>query len=53
MLADIHDRLPYENTIYFGDTARVPYGPRDLAEVRYFAFEEPTLSELFLEAVAR
>ncbi|CAN5134087.1 glutamate racemase [soil metagenome] len=39
VLADIHDRLPYENTIYFGDTARVPYGPRDLAEVRYFAFE--------------
>lgn len=39
VLADIRDRLPYENTIYFGDTARVPYGPRDLAEVRYFAFE--------------
>ncbi len=39
VLADIRDRLPYEHTIYFGDTARVPYGPRDLAEVRYFAFE--------------
>jgi glutamate racemase len=39
VLAEIQDRLPYENTIYFGDTARVPYGVRDLAEVRWFAFE--------------
>lgn len=39
MLSEIRDRLPYENTIYFGDTARVPYGPRDLTEVRWFAFE--------------
>lgn len=39
MLAEIRDRLPYEHTMYFGDTARVPYGVRDLAEVREFAFE--------------
>ena len=39
MLAEIRDRLPFEHTIYFGDTARVPYGVRDLAEVRRFAFE--------------
>src|ERR671920_803500 len=39
VLAEIRDRLPYEHTIYFGDTARVPYGVRDLAEVRWFAFE--------------
>ena len=39
MLAEIRDRLPYEHTIYFGDTARVPYGVRDLAEVRWFTFE--------------
>ncbi|BBL79084.1 glutamate racemase [Rubrobacter xylanophilus] len=39
VLAEIHDRLPYEHTIYFGDTARVPYGVRDLAEVRWFAYE--------------
>ncbi len=39
MLAEIRDRLPYEHTIYFGDTARVPYGVRNLAEVREFAFE--------------
>ena len=39
MLAEIRDRLPYEHTVYFGDTARVPYGVRDLAEVRWFTFE--------------
>ncbi|MDQ3833688.1 MAG: glutamate racemase [Actinomycetota bacterium] len=39
VLSEIRDRLPYEHTIYFGDTARVPYGVRDLDEVRGFAFE--------------
>lgn len=39
VLSEIRDRLPYEHTIYFGDTARVPYGVRDLTEVRWFAFE--------------
>jgi glutamate racemase len=39
VLAEIRDRLPYENTVYFGDTARVPYGVRDPAEVREFSFE--------------
>lgn len=39
VLAEIRDRLPYEHTIYFGDTARVPYGVRNLSEVRTFAFE--------------
>lgn len=39
VLSEIRDRLPYEHTVYFGDTARVPYGPRDISEVREFAFE--------------
>lgn len=39
VLSEIRDRLPYENIIYFGDTARVPYGVRALTEVRWFAFE--------------
>ena len=39
VLSEIRDRLPYEHAVYFGDTARVPYGVRDLAEVRWFAFE--------------
>ena len=35
----ILDQLPNESTLYVGDTARGPYGPRPLAEVREFALE--------------
>ncbi len=35
----ILDQLPNESTVYIGDTARGPYGPRSLAEVREFALE--------------
>ena len=31
------DLLPTENLVYFGDTARYPYGPRSLDEVSGFA----------------
>jgi len=31
------DLLPAEDLVYVGDTARYPYGPRDLDEVRGFA----------------
>lgn len=33
------DLLPHEDLVYFGDTARCPYGPRDTREVRRFALE--------------
>jgi len=33
------DLLPSEDLIYVGDTARYPYGPRDLGEVNRFASE--------------
>ncbi|MFN8126429.1 MAG: glutamate racemase [Candidatus Nanopelagicales bacterium] len=33
------DQLPHEPLIYVGDTARGPYGPRPLAQVREFALE--------------
>ena len=33
------DLLPHEDVIYFGDTARCPYGPRPKEEVRGFALE--------------
>ncbi len=32
-------QLPQENIIYFGDTSRMPYGPRPHDEVRRFALE--------------
>jgi glutamate racemase len=33
------DLLPHEDLIYFGDTARCPYGPRPAEEVKKFALE--------------
>lgn len=33
------DQLPHEPVLYYGDTARQPYGPRPIAEVRRFALE--------------
>ncbi len=35
----IYDRLPGESTIYFGDTARVPYGPKSPETVRRYSRE--------------
>ncbi|MCL2653844.1 MAG: glutamate racemase, partial [Propionibacteriaceae bacterium] len=32
----IVDLLPNESIVYLGDTARAPYGPRPIAEVRNF-----------------
>lgn len=33
------EHLPEEDIIYYGDTARFPYGPKDLGDVRGFVFE--------------
>lgn len=35
----IRDQLPQESMLYVGDTARTPYGPRPIAEVRRFTLE--------------
>lgn len=35
----VMDLLPSEDVVYFGDTARYPYGPKPLDEVREFAFQ--------------
>jgi glutamate racemase len=32
--------LPHENIIYFGDTARVPYGPKSPQVVREYALQD-------------
>jgi glutamate racemase len=39
VLAELHRRLPAESTIYLGDNARTPYGPRPADEVRRFTLE--------------
>ncbi len=33
------DQLPHESLVYLGDTARQPYGPKPIAEVREYALE--------------
>jgi glutamate racemase len=39
VLSELHRRLPDETTIYLGDNARAPYGPRPADEVRAFTRE--------------
>lgn len=43
------DQLPHEPVLYVGDTARCPYGPRPIAQVRAFALE--MLDELVEQGV--
>ena len=35
----IFEQLPHESTVYFGDTARVPYGPKSPETVRRYILE--------------
>jgi glutamate racemase len=39
VLSELRSRLPGESTVYLGDNARTPYGPRPADEVRRFAVE--------------
>ena len=39
VLKALHARLPAEDLIYFGDTARVPYGPKSKAAVTRYSLE--------------
>ena len=39
VLREIHKRLTNEDTIYFGDTARVPYGPRSKETIIKYTFQ--------------
>lgn len=39
LVRELNRQLPGENIVYFGDTARMPYGPRPLEEVREFVVE--------------
>ncbi|WP_281965619.1 glutamate racemase [Serinicoccus marinus] len=36
---EVLDQLPHESVLYLGDTARTPYGPRPIAQVREFSLE--------------
>lgn len=35
----VFERLPHDSTVYFGDTARVPYGPKSPDVVRRYSLE--------------
>ena len=39
VLREVLRRLPGESTLYLGDNARAPYGPRSDEEVRRFSLE--------------
>ncbi|MEO8639191.1 MAG: glutamate racemase [Chloroflexota bacterium] len=39
VLSELRRRLPAESTVYLGDNARAPYGPRSADEVRAFTLE--------------
>ena len=39
VLREIIKEVPHESTIYFGDTERFPYGPKDLNKVRNYVFK--------------
>ena len=43
VLRALHERLPGEDIIYFGDTARVPYGTKGEKTVRAFASQDAGL----------
>lgn len=39
VLREVRRLLPYEDVVFLGDTARQPYGPRPVEQVRQFAVE--------------
>lgn len=39
VLREVYRQLPHESVLYFGDTARVPYGTRSAAEILQFTRE--------------
>ena len=43
VLRALHERLPQEDIVYFGDTARVPYGTKGEKTVRAFARQDAGL----------
>jgi len=40
VLREIIKVLPFENTIYLGDTARVPYGTKSAQTIKRYALED-------------
>jgi glutamate racemase len=39
VMREIMEQLPYENLIYFGDTARIPYGSRSEQTIKKYSYQ--------------
>ncbi len=39
VMREIMEQLPYENLIYFGDTARIPYGSRSVQTIKKYSYQ--------------
>lgn len=39
VMREIMEKLPYENLIYFGDTARIPYGSRSVQTIKKYSYQ--------------
>ncbi len=39
VMREVMEQLPYENLIYFGDTARIPYGSRSVQTIKKYAYQ--------------
>lgn len=39
VMREVMEQLPYENLIYFGDTARIPYGSRSVQIIKKYSFQ--------------
>lgn len=39
VMREVMEQLPYENLIYFGDTARIPYGSRSVQTIKKYSYQ--------------
>lgn len=39
VMREVIEQLPYENIIYFGDTARIPYGSRSVQTIKKYSLQ--------------
>ena len=52
VLRALSEELPREDTVYYGDTARVPYGPKSAETITRFALEVLSFSRSVLLVAA-
>lgn len=40
VVKELIKQMPHEHIVYFGDTARVPYGPKSVKSIKHFALQD-------------